>query len=143
MANDNKNEYQVFTRINVHQLNQLEQLQALKNYPNRSDVVRDAIEQYIQNEGNVIGSRRHFNSTMATLLSELKEIILITFTWMLVLVAQGFTSLLRALSKQDQDFKPMDLIVESSKIAIKQYPTIRTTIEEMRGANDEEGREGA
>lgn len=138
MVKDNKNEFQVFTRINVHQLNQLEQLQTIKNYPNRSDVVRDAIEQYIQNEGNVIGSRRHFNRTMASLLNELKEIIIITFTWMLVLVAQGLTSILNALSKGKQEFNPMDLVIESSKVAMKQYPMIRTTIEEMREAKEED-----
>lgn len=32
MANDNKNEHQIFTRVNAHQLNQLEQLRVSKQH---------------------------------------------------------------------------------------------------------------
>lgn len=138
MPKDGQYEHQIFTRISNTQLNSLEQVRVKKKYQYQSEVVRDAIEQYIQNEGNVIGSRRHFNQTMSKLLHELKEIILITFTWQLVLIAQGFTSLLRAISKEDLKLKPMDLIVESSKVAVEQYPTIRTTVEQIREARKQD-----
>lgn len=46
MADDSKNNHQVFTRITEEQIKQLEQLRVSKKYEHRSDVIRDAIEQY-------------------------------------------------------------------------------------------------
>lgn len=137
-----KNGYdqQIFTRMTRHQVELLEQLRVKKKFPHRSDVVRDAVEQYIQNEGNVIGSRRHFNQTMRSLLNEIREIIIITFTWQLVLIAQGFSSLLKAITKEEDNdnWHPMTFINESGKVAQKQYPLIRANIEQIQEAQRQE-----
>ena len=134
-----KYENQVFTRVIGNQLKVLEDIRVEKNYPNRSDVIREAIEQYIQNEGNAIGSRRHFNRSMGGLLNSLKEIFLIAFTWLLVLVAQGFSSLLRAITKEEDKWNPMEMIADASKITVQQYPKISTTIDEIRKAQKRDG----
>jgi len=131
-----RRDHNINTRITPHQADLLDQIRVKKKYQYQSDVVREAIEQYIQNEGNVIGSRRHFNRSMGALLQSLKEIILITFTWQLVLIAQGFTTLLRAMTGDEEKWQAMDLITESSKVAMSQYPKISQTVEDMRTANN-------
>ena len=84
---------------------------------NTSDAVREAIRFYLDNQEDLIGSRKHFNKSLIRSLSLHEQSILFTLHAILLLMGRLFAYLIK--SHDGRDINPMTLIqsalVESKK----------------------------
>ncbi|GIK64313.1 MAG: hypothetical protein BroJett018_21070 [Chloroflexota bacterium] len=84
-----------------------------------SDAVREAIRLYLDNEEDLIGSRKHFSKSLQRSLSLHEQTILFTLHALLLLVARLFVYIIK--SRDGRDVDPMWLIessiVDSKKLS--------------------------
>jgi len=69
------------------------------------DIVRDAIHQYIENEEEIIGSRRHFQRNLREALDEAKFELLWTNLILLAFIWQGTSPVVSATTQKALPFK--------------------------------------
>ncbi|KAB2902483.1 MAG: hypothetical protein F9K27_16700 [Anaerolineae bacterium] len=78
---------------------------------NQSDAVREAIRFYLDNQEDLIGSRKHFGRSLQRSLSQHEQTILFTLHALLLLVARLFIYIIK--SKDGREIDPMKLIESS------------------------------
>jgi hypothetical protein len=81
-----------------------------------SDAVREAIRFYLDNQEDLIGSRKHFGRSLQRSLSQHEQTILFTLHALLLLVARLFVYLIK--SRDGRDLDPL-LLIESSIVDSK------------------------
>jgi len=120
MSTDPQNQYDDY-RLNHHSsisMTQamwvkLEQVVENRRDPkfNQSDAVREAIRFYLDNQEDLIGSRKHFGRSLQRSLSQHEQTILFTLHALLLLVARLFIYIIK--SKDGREIDPMKLIESS------------------------------
>lgn len=83
---------------------------------NTSDAVREAIRLYLDNEEDLIGSRKHFSKSLQRSLSLHEQTMLFTLHALLLLVARLFVYIIK--SRDGRDLDPL-LLIESSIVDSK------------------------
>jgi hypothetical protein len=121
----------IYARCTKSQHQQLNEIRIRMGKENISEVVRLAVVDYLDKEGDSISSRRHFNQTMNKRFDDLYDGLFMMLTLIAVLIAQGFAVLLRAIDKSGKEWKAKELLVEASKLALEQQMPLRTTISKM------------
>lgn len=81
-----------------------------------SDAVREAIRLYLDNEEDLIGSRKHFSKSLQRSLSLHEQTMLFTLHALLLLVARLFVYIIK--SRDGRDVDPL-LLIESSIVDSK------------------------
>ncbi|MCL4876217.1 MAG: hypothetical protein KJ064_06150 [Anaerolineae bacterium] len=81
-----------------------------------SDAVREAIRLYLDNEEDLIGSRKHFSKSLQRSLSLHEQTMLFTLHALLLLVARLFVYIIK--SRDGRDLDPL-LLIESSIVDSK------------------------
>ncbi len=102
-----------------------------------SDLIREAIRYYLDNQEAIIGSRRHFSKTFQDRMDGLEFALGFHLNVLLHLVAAGFSLLLTAVAKQKV---PAASLIQNAIIAARKDATLSAQIQAVRdmpGANDE------
>ncbi len=102
-----------------------------------SDLIREAIRYYLDNQEAVIGSRRHFGKTFQDRIDALEFALGFHLNVLLHLVAAGLSLLLAAVAKQKI---PAASLIQNAIIAARKDTTLSAQIQAVRdmpGANDE------
>jgi Arc/MetJ-type ribon-helix-helix transcriptional regulator len=103
---------------------------------NESDLIREAIRRYLEDQEAIIGSRRHFSKTLQERLERLETALTFHLNVLLYLSASGFSLLLQALTKQKV---PAQQLIQNAIIAARKDASLNAQIEAVRDMPDQTG----
>jgi Arc/MetJ-type ribon-helix-helix transcriptional regulator len=106
---------------------------------NESDLIREAIRRYLEDQEAIIGSRRHFSKTLQERLERLETALAFHLNVLLYLSAGGFSLLLQALTKQKV---PAQQLIQNAIIAARKDASLNAQIEAVRDMPDQTGDNG-
>ncbi len=101
---------------------------------NESDLIREAIRRYLEDQEAIIGSRRHFNKTLQECLERLETALTFHLNVLLYLSGSGFSLLLQALTKQKV---PAQQLIQNAIIAARKDTSLNAQIEAVREMPDQ------
>jgi Arc/MetJ-type ribon-helix-helix transcriptional regulator len=94
-----------------------------------SDLIRDAIQLYLDEQESIIGSRRNFTKTLQDRINYLEYVQAFHMNVLVHLVASGIGMLLMALAKQKV---PATTLIQNAIIAARKDTTLTAQIEAVR-----------
>ncbi len=106
---------------------------------NESDLIREAIRRYLEDQEAIIGSRRHFSKTLQERLERLETALTFHLNVLLYLSGSGFSLLLQALTKQKV---PAQQLIQNAIIAARKDASLNAQIEAVRDMPDQTGDNG-
>ena len=99
-----------------------------------SDFIREAIRRYLDEQDDIIGSRRHFLKTFQDRMDRLQIALDFQINVLLYVVATGFSLLLQAAAKQKV---PASQLIQNAIIAARRDTSLTAQIAAVRDMPDQ------
>ncbi len=99
-----------------------------------SDLIREAVRRYLDEQEDIIGSRRHFSKTFQDRVDRLQIALEFQLNVLLYLVATGFALLLQAATKQKI---PPPQLIQNAIIAARHDTALAAQIAAVRDMPDQ------
>ena len=96
-----------------------------------NDLVRTALRQYLDDQEDVIGSRRHFSRSLQNRVDGLEGILVFYLNILIFLIASGLAQIVQAATG-DNKVQPVQLIRTAIASAIKDGPQLSEQIQAVR-----------
>jgi Arc/MetJ-type ribon-helix-helix transcriptional regulator len=103
-----------------------------------SDLIREAIRRYLDDQEDIIGSRRHFQKSFQDRVDRLELALAFHLNVLLHLVAGGFALTLQAITKQKV---PTQQLIQNAVIAARRDTALTAQIAAVRDMEDQPERE--
>jgi len=97
-----------------------------------NDLVRLALRQYIDDQEDVIGSRRHFSKSLQNRLDDLEGLLIFYFNILVFLLASSLAVLIQATTG-DSKIQSVSLIRTAIAAALRDGPQLSKQIQAVRG----------
>jgi Arc/MetJ-type ribon-helix-helix transcriptional regulator len=117
----------IHVRISDDLMTLVDQVRIAGKHRSRADLARSALREYLDNQSDQIGSRRHFNKTMNKRMDRLERQLVqmqVTQTTTIILVAQMVSELLMATTGKD-DLNAALAVKEAFDVAQIQHENIQ------------------
>jgi Arc/MetJ-type ribon-helix-helix transcriptional regulator len=99
-----------------------------------SDLIREAIRRYLDDQEDIIGSRRHFQKSFQDRLDRLEFALTFHINVLLHLTAAGFALVLQAVTKQKV---PAQQLIQNAIIAARRDAALTDQIAAVRDMPDQ------
>jgi Arc/MetJ-type ribon-helix-helix transcriptional regulator len=99
-----------------------------------SDLIREAIRRYLDDQEDIIGSRRHFQKSFQERIDRLEIALDFHLNVLLHLAASGFSLVLQAITKQKL---PAQQLIQSAVIAARRDSALTAQIAAVRDMPDQ------
>jgi Arc/MetJ-type ribon-helix-helix transcriptional regulator len=99
-----------------------------------SDLIREAIRRYLDDQEDIIGSRRHFQKSFQERIDRLEFALDFHLNVLLHLAASGFSLVLQAITKQKL---PAQQLIQSAVIAARRDSALTAQIAAVRDMPDQ------
>ncbi len=103
-----------------------------------SDLIREAIRRYLDDQEDIIGSRRHFQKSFQDRTDHLESTLTFHLNVLLYLTAGGFSLVLQAITKQKV---PVQQLIQNAIIAARRDSALTAQIAAVRDMPDQQERE--
>lgn len=103
-----------------------------------SDLIREAIRRYLDDQEDIIGSRRHFAKSFQDRIDRLEFALTFHLNVLLHLAAGGFALVLQAITKQKV---PAQQLIQNAVIAARRDTALTAQITAVREMEDQPERE--
>ncbi len=103
---------------------------------NESDLIREAIRRYLDDQEDISSSRRHFTKTFQDRLERLELALTFHLNVLLYLEAVGLSLVLQAVTKQKL---PAQQLIQNAIIAARRDTALSAQIEAVRDMPDQTG----
>jgi Arc/MetJ-type ribon-helix-helix transcriptional regulator len=103
-----------------------------------SDLIREAIRRYLDDQEDIIGSRRHFQKSFQDRVDRLEFALTFHLNVLLHLTANGFSLVLQAITKQKV---PSQQLLQNAIIAARRETALTAQIAAVRDMPDQPDRE--
>ena len=123
----------IHVRISDDLMTLVDQVRIAGKHRSRADLARSALREYLDNQSDQIGSRRHFNKTMNKRMDRLERQLVqmqVTQTTTIILVAQMVSELLMATTGKD-DLNAALAVKEAFDVTQLQHENIQKRSQEI------------
>ena len=123
----------IHVRVSDDLLTLVDQVRISSKHDSRADLARTALREYLDNQGDQIGSRRHFSKSMNKRMDRLERQLVqmqVTQTTTIVLVAQMVSELLMTTTGKD-DLNAALAVKEAFDVAQIQHGNIQGRSKEI------------
>ena len=116
----------IHIRVSDDLLTLIDQVRIAEKHSSRADLTRTALRQFLDNQGDQVGSRRHFTKSMDKRMDRLERMMMQMQTnqsALMILVAQLNTDILAATGKEN--LNPADYVQDAFNVAQEQHDNIQ------------------
>lgn len=96
-----------------------------------NDLLREAIRYYLDEQEDLVGSKRHFSKSLQNRIDQLEGKLLFYLNILIYMVAAGLAVIIQAVTK-DSKVQSTNLIRTAIAAALKEGPTLNQQIQAVR-----------
>ena len=122
----------VHIRVSDDLLTLIDQIRIATKHDSRADLTRTALREFLDNQGDQIGSRRHFSKSMNKRMDGLEQMLMqmqANQTATMILVAQLNSEILTATGRKD--INPADSVKDAFDVAQEQHDNVQNRSQEI------------